>query len=311
MVTRRHVGVLTLALALLLGAASNGSASNGAARNFPVTVAAANGKVTIAAKPTRIVSLSPTATENLFAIGAGDQVVAVDDQSNYPEAAPHTKLSGYTPNAEAIAAYRPDLVVVSADLGRIVAALGKLHIPVIVQPTAAKLSDAYTQLRQLGKVTGHDGQAAGVVSSMQKQIAAAAKSVPRSAKKLTVYHELDPTYYSATSKTFIGRVYALLGLRNVADAADKTGSGYPQLSAEYIVSASPDLIVLADTKCCGQTVASVSKRAGWGTIAAVKNGDVVGVSDDVASRWGPRVVGFARLIAAKARALAADGGGNG
>ncbi len=138
-------------------------------------------------------------------------------------------------------------------------------------------------------MTGHDRKAAAVVAGMRKQIAAAVASVPKGSK-LTVYHELDPTYYSPTSKTFIGRVYALLGLRNIADAADKTGSGYPQLSAEYIVSASPDLIVLADTICCGQTAATVAKRAGWGTIAAVKSGNVVGVSDDIASRWGPRVV---------------------
>jgi cobalamin transport system substrate-binding protein len=306
MVTRRHVGAFTLALTLLLAVAANA-----AARNFPVTIAAANGKVTIPNRPTRIISLSPTATEDLFAIGAGAQVVAVDDQSNYPENAPHTKLSGYTPNAEAIAAYRPDLVVVSADLGRIVAALGKLHIPVIVQPTAATLSDAYAQLRQLGRLTGHDRKAARLVASMRKRIAAARASVPRTSKPITVYHELDPTYYSPTSKTFIGRVYALLGLGNIADAADKTGSGYPQLSAEYIVSASPDLIVLADTKCCGQSTASVSERPGWGTISAVRNGHVVGVSDDISSRWGPRVVAFVQLIAAKVRALAVGGGGRG
>ena len=102
--------------------------------------------------------------------------------------------------------------------------------------------------------------------------------MPKAAKPLTVYHELDPTYYSATSKTFIGRVYALLGLRNIADAADKTGSGYPQLSAEYIVAASPDLIVLADTKCCGQTAAKVGKRGRAGARSRrSKNGDVVAV----------------------------------
>jgi len=301
MVTGRRVGALTLALVTLVVVA--GSA---AARNHPDT--AANGRLTLAAKPVRIVSLSPTATEDLFAIGAGSQVVAVDDQSNYPTRAPHTKLSGYTPNAEAIAAYRPDLVVVSADLGKIEEALAKLHIPVLEQPTASKLADAYAQLLQLGKVTGRDRGAAAVVAGMKKQIAAAVATVPKPAGKLTVYHELDPTYYSPTSRTFIGRIYAMLGVRNIADAADKTGSGYPQLSGEYIVGASPDLIVLADTKCCGQTAATVAKRAGWSTIAAVRNHDVLGVSDDVSSRWGPRVVGFVRLVAAKQRGLAADGG---
>src|SRR5437868_1028071 len=101
---------------------------------FPVSVRAANGTVRVPTRPERIVSLSPTATEMLFAIGAGPQVVAVDDQSNYPAQAPVTKLSGYTPNAEAIASYKPDLVVVSGNPSGLVTALGKLHIPTLLQP---------------------------------------------------------------------------------------------------------------------------------------------------------------------------------
>ena len=213
--------------------------------------------------PTRIVSLSPTATEDLFAIGAGKQVVAVDNQSNYPANAPLTKLSGYTPNAEAIAGYQPDLVVVSFDGNHIVEALGKLKIPVLVEPTASKLAQAYGQITQLGAKTGHASQAAAVVAKMKAQIATAVASVPHD-EGLTVYHELEPDLYSATSKTFIGRIYTLLGLKDIADAADKTGSGYPKLSQEYIVAASPKLIVLADTICCGQTPAKVAKRARLG-----------------------------------------------
>jgi len=113
---------------------------------------------------------------------------------------------------------------------------------------------------------------------------------------MSVYHELDPTYYSATSKTFIGRVYKLFGLRNIADAADSSGSGYPQLSGEYIVSANPGLIVLADTRCCGQSAATVASRAGWGGLAAVRNHRVIGIDDSVASRWGPRIVTFVRAV---------------
>ena len=129
--------------------------------------------------------------------------------------------------------------------------------------------------------------------------------MPKGGEKLTVYHELDPTYYSATSKTFIGRVYALLGLRNIADAADKTGSGYPQLSAEYIVSAEPDAdrprrheVLRADRgerRKRGRAGAR-SRRSRTATWSAS--------SDDVASRWGPRVVDFMRLVAAKVRAAA-------
>jgi iron complex transport system substrate-binding protein len=260
-----------------------------------------------AAAPSRIISLSPTATEDLFAIGAGKQVVAVDDQSNYPASAPHTKLSGYTPNAEAIAGYQPDLVVLSADSNGIVAALGKLKVPVILDPPAKNLADAYAQLAQLGRATGHAAGAKAVIARMKSGIAKAVASMPRGAR-LSFYEELSPDYYSATSATFGGQALRLLGLKDIADAADKSGSGYPKLSGEYIVAENPDLIVLADTKCCKQSAASVRARPGWDTIAAVKNGGVVAVSDDVASRWGPRIVDFMQAVAAGARKVDAARG---
>jgi iron complex transport system substrate-binding protein len=255
--------------------------------------------------PRRIVSLSPTATEDLFAIGAGRQVVAVDDQSDYPANAPRTKLSGYTPNAEAIASYRPDLVVLSADSSGIVAALAKLKIPTLLAPPATSLAGAYAQITNLGRVTGNGDRAAAVVTRLRRDVGAVVASMPPGAKGLTFYEELSPDYYSATSKTFSGQVLKLLGLKDIADAADKSGSGYPKLSAEFIVAADPDLIVLADTKCCAETPAKVKARAGWSSIGAIRKGGVVGVSDDVASRWGPRIVDFMRIVAARARAVAA------
>jgi cobalamin transport system substrate-binding protein len=251
--------------------------------------------VSAATTPHRIISLSPTATESLFAIGAGKQVVAVDDQSDYPKRAPRTTLSGFTPNVEAIAAYRPDLVVVQYDSGDVVEALHKLNIRVLVQPSAKNLTAAYGQIRQLGTITAHRRAAAALVTRMKKAIARAVASTPH--RRLAVYHELSPDYYSATSKTFIGGIYKLFGLRNIADAADSTGSGYPQLSAEYILGANPSLIVLADTRCCGQNVASVSGRPGWSNIAAVRTRSVVAIDDSVASRWGPRVVQFVQAVA--------------
>lgn len=286
MVSRKVIaGALALALALVATAAATPAAE----------------------VPSRIISLSPTATEDLFAIGAGPQVIAVDSQSNYPPSAPTTKLSAYTPNAEAIAKYKPDLVIASYDAHGLVAALGKLHIPVILQGTAVSLADAYAQIRQLGTATGRSSAAAALVAKMKSQIAAIAAGVPKPAKRLTVYDELEPDYYSVTSKTFIGKVFTLLGLRNIADAADKTGSGYPQLSAEFIVAASPDLIVLADTKCCGQTAATVKARPGWSTIAALSNDGILAINDDIASRWGPRIVDFIRAVATKVTALTKAG----
>ena len=266
-----------LALLAVLAAAFSGSAS--------------------AATPKRIVSLSATATETLFAIGAGDQVVAVDERSDYPKNAPRTKLSGLTPNVEAILGYRPDLVVIAYDPGGLADSLRKLHVRVVKMDAAKTLDGAYWQIRRLGALTGHRARANRLAASMRERIGDLVRRYRARGQGLTVYHELDPTLYSVTSSTFVGRVYALFGLKNVADAADKTGSGYPQLSSEYVVEQSPDLIVLADTVCCGQTRQTVARRPGWSTISAVRNGQVVRLDDSIASRWGPRIVNFVRAIA--------------
>jgi iron complex transport system substrate-binding protein len=284
-------------------------AADSNAGTFPVTIAAANGEVTLQEQPGAIVSLSPTATEMIFAIGAGPQVTAVDDQSSYPPEAPLTDLSGFEPNVEAIAAKQPDLVVVADDTAGLTASLGKLGIPVLSLPAAATFDDVYTQIEQLGVATGHVGDAAELEAQMKDEIDGIVKQLPKSPEPLSYYHELDNTYFSATSKTFIGQVYGLLGLENIADAADKDGSGYPQLSQEYIIQEDPDLIFLADTICCGQSAETVAARPGWGELTAVKSGGVVPLSDDVASRWGPRVVDYLQQVAdAVAKAQAAPAG---
>jgi iron complex transport system substrate-binding protein len=264
---------------------------------FPVTIQAANGDVTIAERPERIVSLSPTATEMLFAIGAGDQVEAVDDQSNYPSDAPVTDLSGFEPNVEAIVSYEPDLVVYSTEPGDLGASLEGVGIPALQQDAAPSLDAVYEQIDQLGVATGNESEAEALVDQMRTDIDRIVASIEPPDPPLAFYHELDDTYYSVTSSTFIGQLYSLVGLENIADEAKGAGGGYPQLSAEYIVDADPDLIFLADTKCCGQSFRTVARRPGWDRIAAVENGGVIALDDDVASRWGPRVVNYLRQIA--------------
>lgn len=260
-----------------------------------ITVEAENGTVEIQKRPERVVSISATATEDLFAVGAGDQVVAVDEFSKYPASAPRTKLSYINPNAEAIAEYRPDLVVMSLESDKVAPALERLKIPVLVYRPANDLEEAYRQIELLGRATGHDEQAGEVVAEMKARVEEILDRLSDSPREFTVYHELDPTYFSATSKTFIGRIYQLLGLRNIADEAAK-GSEYPQLSAEYVVESDPDLVVLADTICCGQDAAALAKRPGMSEVAAVRNEDVVAVPDDLASHWGPRIVDFMERV---------------
>lgn len=290
-----------LAGGLLFLASCGGSATPSPASQsaqFPLTLTGTTGvSVTITHQPHRIVSLSPTATEMLFAIGAGPQVVAVDDQSNYPASAPHSKLSGFQPNIEAIAAYSPDLVVAAEDTGGLVHGLQAVSIPILIEGAAKTLDDSYQQTEQLGTATGQRAGADSVVSKEKADVASIVATLARPARTLKVYHELDNTYYTATSATFIGQVYKVLGLSNIADAATGAAPDYPQLSAEYIVASNPDLIVLADTNCCQQDRNTVAARPGWSVIAAVRSGEVINVDDDVASRWGPRVIDFLREVA--------------
>lgn len=241
-----------------------------------------------------IVSLSPTATEILFAIGAGEEVVAVDDQSNYPPDAPTSDLSGFTPNVEAIAAHEPDLVVVSNDIDDVVSGLEGLDIEVLLQPAAETLDDVYAQIRELGKATDHDTEADALVVEMQSEIDAITAAAPTLEAAPTYYYELDDQLFSVTSETFVGRLLGSLGLENIADRAEDGAGGYPRLSAEFIVDADPDFVLLADTKCCGQDAGTLAQRDGWGGLSAVTAGRVVELDDDVASRWGPRVVDLLR-----------------
>ena len=263
---------------------------------FPVTIDAPNGPVTIEQQPENIVSLSPTSTEVLFAVGAGDQVVAVDNQSNYPTDAPMTDLTGFEPNLEAIAGYDADLVVVMYDPGDVITGLEAIGIPVIMHPSANTLDDAFAQISQIGAATGHVEEAAQLVASMDTEIAATTAATDGGGA--TYYHELSPDYYSVTSETFVGAFYTMLGLGNIADGADPDGYGYPQLSPEHILSEDPNMVFLADTKCCGQDADAIAERPGWESLTAVQRDAITELDDDIASRWGPRVVDLVASIAA-------------
>lgn len=276
---------------------------------FPVTIAASNGNIEIPTRPTKIVSMSATHTEMLYAIGAGDQVVAVDAFSNYPAGVPQTDLTGFAPNIEAIVEYDTDLLVTDGDWdGTSMGALTDLGVPVLILPAALTLDDVYTQLEQLGTATGHLADAADVVAGMQTEIAELVDSLPEFGEPPTLYHELDSSYYSVTSETFIGHIYSLMGLHNIADAVGDGAFGYPQLSEEYILEEDPDLILLADTICCDVTGDSLKDRPGWDTLTAVRTGAVVELNDDVASRWGPRIVDHMKAVAKATADLKVNGG---
>lgn len=273
---------------------------------FPVTITNDNGEVTIEERPERIVSLSPTSTEVLFAIGAGDAVVAVDSLSNHPAEAPVTDLSSFTPSVEAIASYEPDLVFVSYDPGDLVAGLEAIGIPVVVHGTALSLDAAYAQWEQTGAATGHVAEAAALVADTQTGIEAAIAAVGEDGEGVTYYYEIDNTFYTATSSSFIGQLFAPMGVVNIADdAEDPGGFGFPQLSPEYIVDSDPALILLADAKYSGESAETVAARPGWDTMTAVTTGSIVELDDDVASRWGPRIVELVESVSEAISSLVA------
>ena len=271
-----------------------------AAGDFPVDVLSGpldgGTEVTVEARPEAIVSLSPSATETLFAIGAGDQVIAVDDQSDYPAEAPMTDLSGFEPNVEAILGYEPDLVVTSGD-EELVAGLEAAGVTALTMPAATTLDEAYSQFERLGAATGQLAGAAELVAETQERIDTAFAELPAVEPAPTYYHELDSTLFTVTSGTFIGEVYSLAGLENVADAAGGDDL-YPQLNEEFVVEADPDVIVLVGGPDRPDVSAeALGERPGWEQLTAVTSGNVVVLDEDVASRWGPRVADFAESVA--------------
>lgn len=269
-----------------------------ATSDFPVSVEADNGSVSIETRPKSIVSLSAVATEMLFAIGAGDQVVAVDDQSNYPPQAPTTDLSGFTPNLEAILSYEPDLVVITFDPGDLIAGLETAGVPVLSYTAAFTVEGTYRQIEALGAATGNLERARATNAGIEQGLSDILAASKGSGESVTYYHEIDSTLYTATSSTYFGEIYGMFGMENIADEADADGSalGYPQISSEYIVDADPDIIFLANV-LYGVDSESVGSRPGWEVMSAVQSGNIVELDTDVASRWGPRIVDFAQSIA--------------
>ncbi|OLT45287.1 ABC transporter substrate-binding protein [Saccharomonospora sp. CUA-673] len=272
----------------------NGSASAG----FPVELRPAGAPpVTLEDKPERIVSLVPSVTETLYEVGAGDQVVAVDDVSTYPDHAPRTDLSGLNPDPQAIAGHNPDLVIVNADPdGSVAEALDKTGVATLVLPAPGTLEEAYDQFALVGEATGHPDAGRQLADDVEAEITELADNAPN--RELSYYHEVDPSYYTVTSATFLGEIYDQFGLRNIADQGNPDAmGGYPQLTAEKIIEADPDLVFLADVKCCGQNAQTVAERPGWDTLTAVEQDRVFPLDDDLASRWSPRLVEFVRDIA--------------
>ena len=243
--------------------------------------------------PKRIISLSPSITEILFEIGSGNQVIAVDNLSNYPNEAPITDISAYDPNVEAISLLNPDLVILSYNIKNLKAALKKIGIETIYLPAPLNFEDILDQIDYLGLQTGNEDKAKKLISKMKNRMKTLQK-LRENEKATKIYHEIDPNYYSPSKFSFIGDIYQKLNYKNVADKADISNLGYPKLSPELIISENPDLIVLPGKD--NKYVEKVKLRPGWSYIEAVKKNNFLLTNNDIASRWGPRIINFASIL---------------
>ena len=243
--------------------------------------------------PKRIISLSPSITEILFEIGSGNQVIAVDNLSNYPNEAPITDISAYDPNVEAISLLNPDLVILSYNIKNLKAALKKIGIETIYLPAPLNFEDILDQIDYLGLKTGNEDKAKNLISNMKVRMKTLQK-LRENEKATKIYHEIDPNYYSPSKFSFIGDIYQKLNYKNVADKADISNLGYPKLSPELIISENPDLIVLPGKD--NKYVEKVKLRPGWSFIEAVKKNNFLLTNNDIASRWGPRILNFASIL---------------
>lgn len=243
--------------------------------------------------PKRIISLSPSITEILFEIGSGNQVIAVDNLSNYPNETPISDISAYDPNVEAISLLNPDLVILSYNIKNLKTALKKIGIETIYLPAPLNFEDILDQIDYLGQKTGNEDKAKKLISKMKSKMKTLQK-LRENEPATKIYHELDPNYYSPSKFSFIGDIYQKLNYKNVANKADITNLGYPKLSPELIISENPDLIILPGKD--NKYVENVKSRPGWNYIKAVKKNNFLLTNNDIASRWGPRILNFASIL---------------
>ena len=250
-------------------------------------------EVTLNGFPQRIISLAPSNTEILFAIGAGDQVVGRDELSDFPEEAKVVTDIGSTfdaLNTELLVSLNPDLVLAAEiNTPEQVKQLEDLGLTVYYLKNPTTLEEMYGNLELLAQMTGHEEEAATLVESLKARVAAVDEKIAPISSRFSVFYELDATDpskpYTAGKGTFITQLIDRAGGYNIASDLD----GYPQLSLEQVVAADPAFIILGNARY-GVTPESVAQRPGWENLSAVKNGQIYPFNDDLVSRPGPRLV---------------------
>ena len=259
---------------------------------FPMTLTDQMGReVTIENLPERIVSLAPSNTEILFALGLEDKIVGVTDYCDYPEAAKNKeKIGGFSePNIEKIVSLKPDLVLATDMHQKPVEELEKLNIPsVVLDPK--DFDDMFDSIEIIGKATGHQNEAMMLVKDLKERIKNVEDTVAKipTDKQPKVYYELWPSPITSTGPgTFVDDIIQRAGGENIAKDAKKA---YPQYSQEMIVAKNPDIIIFSHHGSSNQSVEDILTRQGWENISAIKNEKVVYLDENLVQRATPRLV---------------------
>ncbi len=309
----RKIFILTLLAALLVGCAPAVTpaptsvpaatiapvAATGApaATSAAITLTDGLGRsVTLTHPAQRIVSMAPSNTEILFAVGAGSQVVGRDEFSDYPDQAKSLpSIGGSMGNYsnEQIVALKPDLVLAAGiNTPDQVKSLESLGLTVYYLSNPKTLDDMYKNLEIVAQLTGHESDAETLITSLKARVAAVDAKLANVTDKPIVFYEVDATDpskpYTYGPGTFGDALIQEAGGVNFSDAAGITDP-YPQVSLEQIVKTNPQIIILGDS-AYGATADAVKARAGWGTIEAVKNSMIFPFDDNLISRPGPRLV---------------------
>lgn len=267
---------------------------------FPVVIPRSDGKtLTLNAVPTRIVSMSPGATEIIYAIGAESALIAVDTESDFPtQVATLSARIPPGPDAAAqIAALNPDLVIINQDQGGLVAALDQRNLPVYYQDANTALTtveQVFGQIALIGKATGKNDEASALVATLGARVQTITGAVQgiNSTTSPRVFHELSTDLRTASEGSLPGDLYRILRARNIA--GDGGGAPYPQMTEQAVVASAPDVIIIAHPDT---TAASVAARPGWNTVPAVTEDAITTVDPDAAIRPGPRIVDTLEAIA--------------
>ena len=273
--------LLTALFMALFGAACSGEADTAAPTEAAFAESAQD-------EGERIVSLSPTATEILFEIGAGDKVVAVDGFSDFPADAPSDdRLDAFNVDLEVVASYEPTVVVLGVDSPETIEDLEDRSIEVLLLPTADSVADMYSQIEQLGEVADQSDFAMQLINDIEISITVAAQSL-QDLEGTSIYHEVaagNSGFFYQHEGTFLGDVYSRLGLTVVGDESSLVDN---EISGELIVAAGPD-VILVNNNDFSIAPDDLANREGWGSVPAVVNGQIFAVDTDTSSRSGPRI----------------------